>query len=342
MKSYIGSFAGVIAAFVLSSPCLAQMDNGPMNGPSRGLGGDDSVNHMRSNMSQDESNRIQDFVDRENLLKRQKARGKTLEQALAEDKAAVEALVKSMPLSCEVTAAMQVGEGQTTLNGKAVVVRTYEASCANGFGYFLVSQDPEKSDGFSCFAADYTAAADTAAGRKPGPVCQLPANADIKLMGTQVLAKAGTACTVTNYRYIGVNTAGHLEFDEFACADGKGYIVTAALPGANVPVHVETCAQSAANGLPCKFSDNGAALVTLQTFRDALAQHSVPCDATDATTRLVGRESVRKRYVVEFACKQRPKGLVAFIPLKDSTAPFETLECAAAKKRGVTCTLTQP
>jgi len=56
---------------------------------------------------------------------------------------------------------------------------------------------------------------------------------------------------------------------------------------------------------------------------------------------VVGQENVLKRYVVEFQCPQQPKGLVAFIPLNGNTAKFETLDCKAAAKKGVTCQLTK-
>lgn len=113
-----------------------------------------------------------------------------------------------------------------------------------------------------------------------------------------------------------------------------------ALPGATIPVHVETCNQSASRGLPCKLSNNGALPVTLTTFRDTLTAQKVACHAADQTTRVVGQETAKKRYVVEFQCPQQPKGLVAYIPLTGSALPpFETSDCTTATERGVACTL---
>jgi len=55
---------------------------------------------------------------------------------------------------------------------------------------------------------------------------------------------------------------------------------------------------------------------------------------------VIGKETLSQRHVVEFACAQHPEGLVAYIPLEGNTAPFETLDCAAAAKRGLVCKLT--
>lgn len=317
-------------------PCAAQIGGTPSSGSPTGRVGRDLMN-------QEQFNKMTEFADQaKRLTKDDKAKGKTLADVLAEDKAAVVALVKAMPLNCEVTDAIRTAQGPETVNGKTVDTQTYETSCANGMGYFLVTQEPEKPYGFSCFAVDATRQADIKAGRKPTTVCSLPANLDMKKMAATILSKAGVTCTIKDYRYIGLNAANHTEFDEFACDDGKGYITIVGLPGAAIPVHVETCNQSALKGLACKLSDNGPlpAALSLKTFRDALTQQKVACDATDQTTRLIGQENAKKRYVVEFQCTQQPKGLVAYIPLAGSAlAPFEAIDCKTAAKRGAICAL---
>jgi len=291
-------------------------------------------------LSQEQFNKLQDYAEQSRrLTKDDKAKGKTLADVLAEDKEFVSALTKTLPLNCEVGDAIRAAQGPETINGKTVETTTYEASCANGMGYFLVTQPPEKPYGFSCFAADSTRQADIKAGRKPGTVCSLPANADMRKLAAAILSKAGISCSIKDYRYVGQNAANHTEFVEYACDDGKGYISIAALPGSALPIHIETCSQSAARGLPCKLSDNGVLPVTLKSFRDALAQKNIACTATDKTTRVVGQENFKKRYVVEFQCTEQPKGLVAYIPLTGTPEPFESVDCATAAKRGTTCLL---
>ncbi|MGA7674963.1 MAG: hypothetical protein WCA78_07940 [Rhizomicrobium sp.] len=251
----------------------------------------------------------------------------------------VQALVQSLPLSCTVTDADLIAEGPATVDGNTVNTNTYEVACGNGTGYFLVSLDSGNPYGFSCFVAEATRVADIAAGRAPGAVCSLPANADMKAMATSIINRAGTNCTVRDLKRIGQSTKSNTEYNEVACNDGKGYVLATALPGSTLPVIVASCHNSALQGIPCKLSDNGILIARAQDFKNALAQHNIPCDATDM--RSIGQESLKKRHVVEFLCpQQQPKGLVAFIPLDGNTAPFETIDCAGAAKRGVVCKLT--
>ncbi len=333
--------AVALAVTALSMSALGQAA-GAAGGAVSNSGAVPMGNHMgQNNMTQEQFNQIVDYADQsKRLTKEDRAKGKTLKDLLADDKADAIALTKSMPLSCDVTEAMLAAQGPVTTDGKTVNTKTYEAACADGMGYFLISQDPGKPYGFSCFAADATRAADVAAGRTPGAVCKLPPNADMKAMATAVMSKAGRNCNVRDYRWVGQSSANNTEFDEVACTDGQGYMITSALPGSTEPIRVETCHDSATAGLPCKLSDNGAPAITLQTFKDALARHNVTCDASDKDMRVIGQETIKKRYVVEFQCSQQPRGLVALIPLNGDTAPFETLDCAAASKRGIKCSLT--
>jgi hypothetical protein len=297
-------------------------------------------NHLGNTMTQEQFNKLQEYADQsKRLTKDDKAAGKTLEQVLAEDKAAAAALAKSMPLSCEVTDAMKIAEGPETVDGKTVQTQTYEAVCSNGMGYFLISQQPAKPYGFSCFASDATAKADIAAGRKPGATCKLPANADLKLVAGKMLAASGFACNVKDYRWSGQSSVNNIEFDEVACDNGQGYTMIVALPGATIPVHVETCNQSGKRGLPCKLSDNGSVGPTLDSFRETLAKNKIGCDATDQTTRVIGQIAAKQQYVVECACPQMPKGIVAYIPQAGSKAPLEVVDCTTAAKRGAACAL---
>jgi hypothetical protein len=267
-------------------------------------------------------------------LLRQRARtvkGKSVGELLAEDKASATALVSMLKLPCTVTNAVLVAEDATALT------KTYEVVCDSRVGYFLVqSTSPGKSSAFSCFAADAARLADIAAHREPSIVCSLPENIDAKASVSAILAIAGRPCTVQGTRWMGQSATTNTDFLEVACQGGDGLVVSSPLPGARSPLKVDTCHASALRGLPCRLSDNG---VTLQTFKDALAQHGVSCDAENM--RLVGRETIKRRHVVEFLCpKQHPEGLVAFIPADTTGAPFEVMDCQAAAKQQVACRLT--
>jgi len=249
-------------------------------------------------------------------------------------------LTKSIGLPCEVTDAVLISEGTATINGKPIHVRNFEAACSSGMGYFLVDQPPEPVTSFSCFVAEATRAVDVAAGREPQPSCSLPANADTKKMAAAVLSHLGQQCQVTGIRLIGHDTKANTELLEAACTGGAGYVITSPLPGSAQTMAALTCPDSYRRNIPCKLSSNGAPIITLDTFKEVLAQHKVACTAE--AVRSIGRENVKKRHVVEFKCPEQPNGLVAFIPLEVVSAPFETMDCATAgTKAHVICTLTQ-
>jgi hypothetical protein len=250
------------------------------------------------------------------------------------------ALTKSLALSCSVSDAKLLADGKADINGKSVHVRSYETACSNGLGYFLVDQGSEPAIGITCFGADTTHTADVAAGREPQPSCSLPANADVKKAAGTVLSRLGQQCNVTALRTVGLDTKANTELTEAACSGGTGYVIASPLPGATQAVSALSCPDSYRRGIACKLSSNGAPMVTLDTFKQALKQHNVACSVED--TRIVGRQNVSKRHVVEFKCGEHPEGLVAFIPLEDSTAPFETMSCTdAGFKQHIICSLTQ-
>lgn len=250
------------------------------------------------------------------------------------------ALTKTLNLSCAVADAALLADGTAQVNGKDVHVRTYEAACASGLGYFLVDQGSEQSFGFSCFSAEATRAADIAAKREPQPACSLAANADTKRAASTVLSKLGQQCNVTALNPIGRDSKANTELTEAACSGGTGYVISSPLPGTSQSLSALSCPDSYKRGVACKLSSNGAPLVTMETFKQALAQHGIAC--TVQNSKLIGKQNASKRHVVEFQCAEKPDGLVAFIPLEDATAPFEAMSCTEAGfKAHVICSLTQ-
>jgi len=278
--------------------------------------------------------KLRDLVDRDHGLT-----GRELASAKKRAKEESTRLVSADELACEVTDAERVGGGKGTAGGKSIDVNVYEVACANGMGYFLVSQGAERPVVLSCFAAEATHAADAATGKMSESFCQLPANKDVKATATSMLSTAGRTCAVSNFRWFGMNAAERTEYSEVACADGKGYLMKIPQSRPAAQASVMSCEEAAKQGLKCHLTDVGAvsAPVTMQTLRDALKQHGVDCEA--AQLRLVGRESVRRRYVVEVQCPGQPQGMVTFIPLADNPNEFESLDCAAAVERQVTCEL---
>ena len=75
---------------------------------------------------------------------------------------------------------------------------------------------------------------------------------------------------------------------------------------------------------------------SLEWFKEALTRNGVSCVTKRA--RIVGRESIKRRYLVEFECSDRPEGLMAFVPpVGDTANAFESMNCEAAAKRGIRC-----
>jgi hypothetical protein len=299
-------------------------------------------NHLgQNNMTQDQFNQLSEYVDQAHRLsKDDKAKGKTEADLKAEDKAAAADIAKTLSLPCDVTDAELVVRSSPGKDGKGATMSGYETACGGGMGYFLVSQAPQNAYGVSCFTAQARHELDATKGKTDDAVCRLPANADVNAMAGRLLGQFGATCAVQKLAWMGQSDITHAEYNEAACADGKGYVLVTALPGAQAQAHAISCADAAQQGLACKLTSvpkSAEPVVTLQTFKDALAAHKVACDI--GGERVIGRENVQKRYVVEFVCAQQPKGLVAFIPVGAVTAPFETTDCAVAAKRGLACKL---
>lgn len=329
-----------LALATLPAPAQQSGPNGGGGGMGGGTVGPGAQMGSRS-LTSDQFNQLQDYADlSKRLSKDDKAKGKTVEDLMREDKEAAIAIAAAMPLGCQVDTAILAAQGPDTVAGKTIDTKTFETACSNGVGYFLTSRETLTATGLSCFAADAARASDIAAGRRPGPSCGLPGLADVKAMATTIMTKAGTPCTVRDTRWLGPNTVSHVEFNEIACSDNTGYILTLALPGSTAPVRVMSCHDSNARGLPCKLSDNGGEALTVQTFLNALKQRSIACDAGEHDVVIRGQETNLKRFVVEFKCSQHPQGLVAYVPLNGVKAPFEAVDCATAAKRGVKCALT--
>jgi hypothetical protein len=120
--------------------------------------------------------------------------------------------------------------------------------------------------------------------------------------------------------------------------------VRAPRPGNAGTLEVMDCRKAGEAGVRCKLTaaaagEAGAAAdarPTLAWFKEALGRNAVPCQVKRA--RIVGRESIKRRYVVEFECEDRPQGLIAFVPAAgDTVNPLEPLDCPAAAARGIKC-----
>lgn len=264
------------------------------------------------------------------------------EQDRARAREASAKLIASLDLSCELTAAERVGRGKIQADGKSLTVEVYEVACGNGVGYLLEPQGSQKPIAISCFAAEAAHADSIGGGGKSDLYCQMPANKDVKAAAAGLLAKSGASCSVNSVRWFGFSASSRTEYSEVACADGNGYLLKIPQTGISAQVSSMSCRDAAAQGLKCRLTDAGpvSTPVSLQSLRDALKHNGVDCEP--AQLRLIGREAVDRRYVVEVQCPQQPKGMVAFIPLDGNTSKFETIDCAAAVEQEIVCKLPRP
>ena len=226
---------------------------------------------------------------------------------------------------------------EVTVFGKVPeVTGIYEVACQEGTGYLLVALGPDKQPlAVSCVAADAAFSTDTAQGVKSEFYCDLPANKDVKAMATKLMSVADTPCIVSKMHGMGVDEATQTEYSEVACEDGKGYLMKTPMR-LNAHISAISCREAVVSGLKCLLTDGGPApAVTMQMLLDALKRNGVNCEPDQM--RYIGRETVGKRYVVEVLSPERPKGLVSFIPVQDTTKPFETIDCATAAARNIQC-----
>ncbi len=317
----VGASAAVIAMLALGGPARAQNTPGGNHEDNGGLNG--SLSH----------------ADLERLRGDHKQDSSAAAAAAREQSAK---LVVALELSCDISDAKLVvnGTSRPASGGKAVETRVYEVACKGGTGYLFETQGSDMPIAISCVAAEEARAADVAKGKEPGFFCKLPDNKDVYAMLTSLIATgAGAQCAILELRAFGRSESSKSEYSEVSCKDGKGFLVSTALPGSQAKTTVMSCAEAAKQGIKCRLTDSGPVEtpVTLDTFKGALAQNGVACKIDQLRT--IGQEDHRKRYVVEYLCAAAAAGKVAFIPLQGNTNPYESLDCSAAALDGIACTL---
>jgi len=302
-------------------------------------------------MSQADVQGLADFVEGTRRLERKDLQPKST--AIKHSKVMLDAL----HIACELTDAEQLGSGKTTVGGQSVDVGLYETACSNGMGYLLTLVGKASASGISCFAASATQPGETSDPAKVDSKCHLPANQDINAMATTVLRNAGTACDAQDAKWLGQSGSPVLDYTEVACHEGQGFVLRSPAPGSiGAAIDVLSCDDAATHGAKCQLSAPAPAVAAapavggtpadgprpdLQWFKDALGKNGATCDVKKA--RVIGRESIKRRYLVEYQCPQLPQGLVAYVPSPgDTVNAFESIDCAAAAERKIACQFVGP
>ena len=159
------------------------------------------------------------------------------------------------------------------------------------------------------------------------------------------MKRSGVECKVRELKWLGTSAA-NLDHIEAACEAGGGYVIRSPRPGSSGKLEVLGCQDAIRQGVACELSpsapsaaeSNAGSRPTLSWFKEALSRNGVSCESRRA--RIFGRESGKRRYLVEFECSDRPEGLVAIVPpAGDTVNPFESMNCTAAAERGIRCEL---
>jgi hypothetical protein len=335
----ISAVFGIAAALI----AVLFMNVAHAAGPPAGQSGDQSVpaDHSPFNgtLSNTDINNLATYADRARQLTATMTPAEKA-KAQADAKVAAAKLASQLQVSCDVADAGLVGIGTASDAGKQLKVNIYEAACANGGGaYVLYSREPAAPFGFSCFFAQALEEAQQQAGKAAGFACSLPEDKDLRVVAASILSHAGAKCEVIAAKWFGQNLKRQIEFNEVACADKTGYLILSSLPGSPSSIQIMSCADAAKKGIKCEMTDAGPVSepVTLDALKAALAQHGINCP--DLKMRVIGQESIKKRYVVEYLCPSASG--VAYIPMQGNTNKFETITCVEAANRNLGCTLSK-
>jgi hypothetical protein len=278
----------------------------------------------RDTLSQSDLKRLAERIDQWTRVEQ----NGSLSPRLAKSRAT--AMLGVLKVSCEVSEAAYRGTAPQDAEQ-----HVYEAACKDGFGYLLMLQGSLLT-GISCFAS----------GQDESRVaCALPANSDSKVMASTVLARNHVQCQVQDLKWLGTSAA-NLDHIEVACEGGDGFVMRSPPPGSSGKLEVLGCQDAKLQGVVCELSLHaqsaraavGDSRPTLTWFKEELSRNGVECQSRRA--RIVGRESIKRRYLVEFECADRPDGLVVFVPpAGDTVNPFESMNCRSAAERGIRCEL---
>jgi hypothetical protein len=297
-------------------------------------------------MSQGDVKGLADFVDSAHLLEAKDL----VPKAVAARHST--AMLKALQISCQLTDARHIGTSKSMADGKPVEVGLYEVACANGMGYLLTMRDLSMASGISCLAASATPSGSNEVDLK----CHLPANASLDEMATTLIRNTGANCVASKVKWLGESAEPKVDYTDISCNDDREFILRTPAPGATGDMDVLACKDAALHGAKCQLTTGGSAAAaeapaaaastseaqprpTLQWFKNALSKNGVACDVKKA--RIVGRESIKRRYIVEYQCPQQPHGVVAYVPSdSDTVNTFEWIDCDAAAARKLACQFT--
>ncbi len=304
----------------LSAPSQSRAQAG--GAPNQGAAGRQAGSEVltRDTLSQSDLKRLAEQIDQWSRVEGE--RGMSPREA----KARTSAMLSALKVSCVVSEAMYRGTASEDPS-----LKIYEAACEDGAGYLLLVQ-LSTLKGVSCLAR----------GHNSSLKCAMPPNADSRALAGRILSRHDIDCAVRDVKWLGTSAAD-LDHVEVACDSGAGYMIRSPRIGSTGKREVLDCQESIKQGAACERSSTGTtpgrvvdSRPSLEWFKEALRRNGVNCQTKRA--RIVGRESIKRRYLVEFECTEHPEGLIAYVPpFGDTVNLFESMNCAIAAQRGIRC-----
>ena len=239
--------------------------------------------------------------------------------------------------SCEVGTANHLG---FTQDGRM----TFEASCANDFGYLLFMKTPsgrttdyasvlvEETLAISCIEAkvlyDRHMAANPTADPASQPKCNLPENDNFTQVFANMAVKAGITCTVDEATLRGTLSGSGEPIYEIGCSNSDGYRLTGQ-GGGNY--QAQSCLEMGAQG-NCAFTTKEEQIATVSAWFTTSAD-PIACSVSDV--RYMGGNANGSFY--EAACNGTD-GLIARLDAAKTVQ--QVYPCAEAANIGGGCKLT--
>ncbi|WP_339914992.1 hypothetical protein [uncultured Brevundimonas sp.] len=236
--------------------------------------------------------------------------------------ASAQLIATAAAINCQVTEAVELG---LTTEQEAV----YEAACATGPGYILISSTPPQ--GVDCVLlagqGQIARAADPAA--DVGQQCTLPANQNVIAVVQAYANEAGVDCTVDRGSAIGKTSEEHLMY-EVGCANQGGYWLEQTPAGWKTTA----CWELVGRQYTCRYTTEQQAN---SAWKSVLAgTDAAACDVTHS--RRVGTDAAQLA-IYEVKCAV---GDGFFVRVGDDRHAQRVHPCAEATHIGGGCTIGVP
>jgi hypothetical protein len=247
------------------------------------------------------------------------------------------AVVQQAAVDCAISDAYLMGNGEITVDGKKVKTSIYEVACGANLGYVLQSAGPGSTPQvYDCLTMRDSADKAIAAKAKPGPTCNLPANADPKQGLVPLLSKAGVNCgMVSAARWIGSSPTDKISLYETTCSNGSGYVLIQPLAGSTQKLSATDCMKAGGLGVECQLTTKDQ--IQAGIIKASSSANRPACMPTKA--RWVVSDPSTKDDYYEVGCAD---GATGYMFQTTQTGAFKAvIECVRATRIAGGCNFSQ-